>query len=303
MSLHLSKKVWGICNNSIFITGAARSGTTIMGKLIHSMEGVEYLFEPPQLFSLFTSREEIPILTWKLLYETYLYEDFFVNSLAGRNLNYNLFDDSSIFQVKTEEEIKSRQIKSWGKQQIEDLIAPRHRIAYKMPDVVNHVPFLKENYPGTQVLAMVREPNNLIHSIQKKGWFTNKSLMNGNLLWPNYDYKNFKIPHFVKNVDAELFVEMEELFRIGYYIQLMFEGISKIDNSIIVSYENFVKQPKEIMKDIAFKLNLTFGNKTDKLINEVNRKTPIIKEGLMEDLPINIQKNIDKLFTSITKTI
>jgi len=57
------------------------------------------------------------------------------------------------------------------------------------------------------------------------------------------------------------------------------------------------------MKDIAFKLNLTFGNKTDKLINEVNRKTPIIKEGLMEDLPINIQKNIDKLFTSITKTI
>ena len=41
-----------ILNNLIWITGCARSGTTILGKILSTLKNVEYGFEPELLFGL-----------------------------------------------------------------------------------------------------------------------------------------------------------------------------------------------------------------------------------------------------------
>ena len=79
-----------------------------MGKVLHSFQSVEYTFEPPTLFSLFSLLPRLDEVEWKLLYETYLYEDFFVNAIAGRNLNLNRNDDSCVYNAKAEAEVDAR---------------------------------------------------------------------------------------------------------------------------------------------------------------------------------------------------
>ena len=85
----LNSRIFEKCNNSTLITGGARNGTTILGKIFHSFNNVEYIFEPPLFFSLFALIDSLDKDDWKLLYETYLYEEFLINALGGRNLNYN----------------------------------------------------------------------------------------------------------------------------------------------------------------------------------------------------------------------
>ena len=64
--------------------------------------------------------EQLESNQWKFLYETYLYEEFLIPALAGRNINCNRQDDSSIYRVKTQTEIETRLNQSHSKSQAEE---------------------------------------------------------------------------------------------------------------------------------------------------------------------------------------
>ena len=130
--LEISDRAYSSVSNAILISGSARSGTTIMGKVIHSFDGIEYTYEPPLLFSLFPLINQLAEQDWRLLYETYLYEEFMLNSLAGRAINCNRKDDSSIYNVKSESEVASRLQSTLSKNEAE-ILAKNRTIAYKMP--------------------------------------------------------------------------------------------------------------------------------------------------------------------------
>ena len=84
----------------IWLTGCARSGTTIIGNILGSMNGVEYFFEPDSLKSIFFIKNKMDIKSWSLLFETYLYRDLINNSLNNRKVNLNKKEDSYIFRIK-----------------------------------------------------------------------------------------------------------------------------------------------------------------------------------------------------------
>lgn len=145
--LRVSEKATQLCDRAIIITGSARSGTTIVGTLLHSMDKVEYAYEPPMLFSLFALMDKIKEEEWKLLYETYLYEDFFLNSIAGRNINCNKLDDSSIYKVKSIHEI-DRRLQSKSTKKNLQFHSSGSVLVYKIPDIVYRVPKLKILLPS-----------------------------------------------------------------------------------------------------------------------------------------------------------
>ncbi len=99
--LRLSPDISNKCNKAIVVAGCYRSGTTILGKLISSFENIEYYYEPPTLMSLLPVIDNIPQNYWKLLYESYIYEDFYINSQAGRRYNFRKDDDSCIYDIRT----------------------------------------------------------------------------------------------------------------------------------------------------------------------------------------------------------
>lgn len=255
IELKLNKNIKSKCDSAIIISGAARSGTTIMGKIIHSMKDVEYIFEPELFFSLFPLIEKMPANQWQLLYETYLYEDFLINALAGRRLNCNKKDDSSIYRVKSKKLIHQRLSKSWRKKEIK---IKDSQIVYKMPDIVPLIPKIQKYYPGTKVILMHRNFNDTFQSLKKKGWFTDKGIK------MFLQYQEYTTPH---NEDQ----------RIKYYYNKMYRDTKKIKNLIVVKYEDLVKDPNKEVKDICQKLGLKYGDKTKDIISTIKlRKEKII---------------------------
>lgn len=266
----LDRKIYDKCNEAIVLSGCARSGTTIMGKIIHSFQDVEYCFEPPMLFSIFALLPVLGEKEWRLLYETYLYEEFLINTLAGRGLNCNRADDSSIYPVKTEEIIERRLSTSLRKIDTE-IKAQNSKIAYKTTDIVPFIPQLQRYYPGIKIIVMTRNAPEVFNSILEKSWFNSRTLQQENLIWPNRFIKNFRIPFWVDLNDDELWYEMDELHRIAYYYLRINKSINNISGCIIVKYDDLIQDPTATATSLAEMLGLSWGDKTEQILGTVRR--------------------------------
>ena len=264
----LDKQIYNKCNNAIIVTGSARSGTTIMGKIIHSFQNVEYAYEPPMLFSLFPLINILDENNWKLLYETYLYEDFLMAALSGRGLNCNLVDDSSIYKVKPQHLIKERLNKSLRKIDGERL-AEKSQIAFKMPDVVPFLPKLKTYYPGTSVVIILRKAPYVFNSLLEKGWFNDRTLQEQNLIWPNRFIDGFRIPFWVESNEEESWCQMDELHRVAYYYIRMNQHVNNIPGCITIKYDRLIRSPRQTAMTLADSLNLSFGGKTEDILSTI----------------------------------
>jgi hypothetical protein len=280
------------CGKAIVVSGSARSGTTIIGKIIHTFQDVEYVHEPPMLFSLFGLISEIDENHWRLLYETYLYEEFLMNALAGRSLNCNRADDSSIYHVKSQRWLEERQNKSLRKVDAE-LLARNSSLSYKMPDVVPFLPLLNEYYPGTRIIMMLREAHDVFSSLLEKGWFKDETLREKNIIWPNRFLKGIRIPFWVDPADDEKWVEMDELHRIAYYYVRVNQPVEKLTDCIKVKYSDLVKDPRETVRSLAKELNITWGEKTDDVLNGVSRKRTTADYSILKNLDPKTREEVE----------
>lgn len=289
--LRLSPEIREKCNASIVITGVARSGTTILGKLIHSMKDVEYVHEPPLLFSLIALIDNLDRNDFELLYETYLYEEIMFNALAGRSLNCNLEDDTSIYKVKDKEWIQNRLSHSLRMRDAEKFIQ-QAKIVYKMPDIVPYLPKLQDFYPGTQVVMMLRNANDVFHSILEKEWFEDEMLRTQDLIWPNRIIDGLRIPYWVLQDDYDYWCRSDALHRAAYYYVRVNEGVKEVKNIFPVRYDEFVLEPKRVITELAKDLNLQFGPITLPLIGEVKKKDKDRERGYLERLKGEIKNRV-----------
>jgi hypothetical protein len=280
------------CNNAILISGSARSGTTIFGKILHTFHDVEYIYEPPMLFSLFALIEKLCSSEWKLLYETYLYEEFLMNSLAGRGLNCNRIDDSSIYNVKPVSLIEERLNRTLRKIDA-DVMAQNSRIIYKMPDIVPFLRQLKDYYPKTRLIIMLRKAPDVFSSLLEKGWFSNTSLRDKNLIWPNRMLKGMRIPFWVEIKDSEEWIEMDELHRVAYYYITVNSPVEKLQDCIKVKYDNIVENPHATVKAVSDELGILWGEKTDEVINTVKRKRTGTDYGILKELRPDVREKVE----------
>lgn len=264
MDLSVSNEAKSKVSSAIFISGTARSGTTILYKLINSFKGVEGCFEPPTLFSLFKNGD---FYKHKLLYETYLYEDFFLNSISGRNINCNVNDDSSIYHVKTQKEIERRLSGENRKLDIERA-TKESVICYKMPDMLSMFATLRHYYPDMKLVLIERDPVSTMNSLLKKGWFSDEGLKSNSYL-PIYHYKGFNIPFFVLEEDFDLWVGLSEVDRCAYYYLVMNE-VSVPDDTIRIHYEKLITDPISICHKLSELLNLELGEKSEAIVSTIS---------------------------------
>lgn len=267
--LKISPLAADCARNAILITGSARSGTTLMGKIVSSFHGVEYAFEPPMLFTLFSLVGDLNEYHWRLLYETYLYEDFLINALAGRNLNLNRIDDSAAHQVKSKEEIERRLNTSLRKEEAERLTRGT-TLAYKMPDVVPMVPTVKTYYPETRVVFMLRDAVGTINSILQKKWFS-KEAIGKSLVWPFCIFGDLRVPFWVKPEDREYWTTLSELDRAAYYYVRVNEGVENIPGRFEVVYDDLVAKPGLVVGKLIEELGMRHGPRTGEIVAGIRR--------------------------------
>nr|WP_319395136.1 sulfotransferase [uncultured Desulfobacter sp.] len=267
MILNLSETVREKVGHSIIITGSGRSGTTILGKCVHSFDKVEYIYEPPLLVSLMPLINQISMEQWRLLYETYLYEDFFCNTFMGRSINCNRIDDSSIYRVKSAEDVERRLNSSLRKLEIERLTA-ESVIAYKFPGALPYLHKVTQYYPNSKVIIIKRNAVETINSLISKKWYSD-DILKGNLHWPYRMKDGFRIPYWVRENDALKWVNMSEVDRCAYYYITANEDAETIEKKIEIRYSELLDDPLRIIQDLSKRLNLNFGPKTKEIINDI----------------------------------
>lgn len=288
----LDRKISEKCNNAILISGSARSGTTIFGKILHTFQNVEYVHEPPMLFSLFALIGKLCGNEWKLLYETYLYEEFLMSSLAGRGLNCNRIDDSSIYNVKPVSLIEERLNKTLRKIDTEAM-AQNSQIVYKMPDIVPFLSRLKYYYPKTRIVIILRKAPEVFNSLLEKGWFSDSALRDMNLIWPNRMLNGIRIPFWVGINDDEEWVEMDELHRIAYYYINVNSPVEKLQGCIKIKYDDLVEDPYATVKAVSDELGILWGEKTGEIINTVKRTQKDRDYTILNELRPDMREKVD----------
>ena len=180
-----------------------------LGKIIHSMKNVEYVFEPPLLFSLLPLISKLNENHFRLLFESYCYDELLMGQVTGRAFNFNSNDDSCINLTKPPAEINQRMAVAWSKIQA-TAAASNSRLLIKCTDATTCLAALRQLYPNMTFIVTQREPNPVIQSLMKKGWFNDAMLRRMDVLWPSQTI-DFATPFWVAPDDIENWRRWSEL--------------------------------------------------------------------------------------------
>jgi len=280
-------------NAAILVSGSARSGTTIVGKLIHSFATIEYVFEPPALIALFPLMDAMPREQWNYLYEAYLHEEFLINAVSGRAINTNRVDDSSIFATKGETEIAQRLDRSWPKGEAARLAAGR-RAAYKIPNIVACIPELRRRYPGMAVIMMVRDAVETIHSLMTKHVFT-PDHPSAALPWPFRRDAGAVIPYWVRRGDEALWKELSEIDRCAYYYICMNEAADGSERQLLLKYSELLAAPQAAAERLADFLGVGFGKLTPAVLETIRPTGKLLDRGIIDRISEQFRARVVEL--------
>lgn len=304
MNLSISRQASISAEQAIVLTGSARSGTTIVGRLLASCDGIEYGFEPPTLVTLMASLGELPAASWKLLYETYLYEELLIGALAGRYLNTNKCDDSCAYGYMSLEEVEQRLNGAFRKLVMEEQIeSALIRICYKLPDLLPRLDQLKALYPKVEVIVMRREVKATLRSLLHKGWFDAGATGDcSSRIYPfrislDLADKQRHIPYWVDGQDQGWWIEASSELRCLYYYIL--NTPTDCEGFHVVDYEQLILDPPGTFQAIAQRLNLQPGGLTDKILDSITPQESTVKDQATSRYALDIDRLLPSLPSSM----
>ena len=256
-----------ILQKTTWVTGCARSGTTILGKILSTLKGVEYAFEPETLFSLIPLIHNVEKKYWTNIYETYLIEDLFFNSCLGRKINLKKNDDSSIYNSLNKRQIKQKLYLSLRRKEFDSFLKKNKKmLIIKIPDLARSLVKLQNYYPQNKFIVTKRSKSAIISSIIKKGWFKKKNIHSTEI----YNNKYWLEPKLYKS-----WVNANENIKANIYVDMIEKNLRKIKKKYVVDFKTLIKNPKKIIKEVCNYLNLKATHKTEEIIDQIDTKKKI----------------------------
>lgn len=255
-------------SSSIAIIGSARSGTTIVGKIVGSFVGVEYFFEPELLFSLIANKSQMSDVLFMNLYESYIYEDLFVNAISGRKLNLRESDDSCIYFSQARDEVRDRLSAVVRKNDF----STANRICYKIPDFTDVFGDISKIYPRMKTLQVVRDPISTINSLMDKAWFSDENLLGGINIWPLDSSCQVPKPHWARGIMDDDWVAFSQLERCCYYYRSQTVRLSGCNN-LVVKYADLVMDPFSTTEKMADHIGAVYSKNTREVLLSVDNQS------------------------------
>lgn len=167
-----------IARRPIFISGVARSGTTLLGKLVGSLADVEYCFEPLMLahISALTTSGLIPEPVAASLLAGVL-DEILYEYLLGRGVNLRPEDDSRFWLMKPYDELVRRWRQAPTRNEAQMQVQKEGiRLAAKSPDLAYYYGFLLRAFPQGYLINITRNGFAVAASTTKKRWLHDESL-------------------------------------------------------------------------------------------------------------------------------
>ena len=290
----LSRNNKKIINKLIWITGTGRTGTTIGGKLISSFKNVEYFFEPNTIPSILPMINKVDFPLWKIIFETYLIEDLFFNSLAGRSLNFNKNDDSFIYTSYSKKEIKKRLIlRTRRKNFFHKPQVQNKTILIKSLDSAKYLLKVQKKYPKIRFIFFKRNINSTLTSIIKKKWYYKNGYNSAH--YPMVKKNNDYFPNWLDKKNYLSWLNFNQYEKCVFYILEMHKYEKQFKRKIIFNYDMLLKKPYSYTKKICKKLNMRFGPNTKKIIKTIKPKNNNLKINLNKWVRKELLQKLNKI--------
>lgn len=289
---------------TVVIAGLSRAGTSILGKLVGSLDKMVYLFEPVimRLLPTFAKNASKNIEPALQLLRGILFEDYYLQLIQGRNLNLKKSDNSFIGNYRHLSVIKER----WQKYNrrgdaLKDIFKGQYVFALKISEIHPLLPTLERAFGRIKVIHIIRNGNAVISSSLKRGWYTNKFLNNDMSQWMQEGSP--KAPWFIPKEDLEKFRSWDKVTRIAYIWRIL-TGTARDygtnnDNYLELRYEDLVRDPEGIVSLCEKFLELKKTKITVKNINTV-KKHVVTKH---DDQAAGIDAEERPLFKSFMKEL
>jgi hypothetical protein len=268
MTLRLLPEASTAVSQAIFLTGAMRTGTTMMARLVGSFAGTEIFIEPPLCYVLLPLIEDLPREQWQLLFEAALYEDCLLPALAGRNLNLNKADLTHILTMKEPSDVEARQRTPHKHRDLVEA-SLQSRIAFKIPEMTHLAGTLSGYYPQMKMLATVRQPESVVASILIKGWFDDSTLTGPSLKWPLKSDRKFNFPFWLEPKYESDWKTMTPIDRCCLAYIHQYDKVDAATFNLIIDYDRFVQDAKSDLGKICDFFGMNFGPKTDSLLGDI----------------------------------
>lgn len=262
-------------NRTIIITGVGRSGTTILGKLIGSMERTAYLFEPAIM------KYCLPNCTTGFDIRAFLgtlFEDYFLPIVQARALNYCTDDDSWIRHYWSGEQIVKAISLRRRSEAVEWARKSGLRFIIKTNELEMSCRDLNDVFPGVKVVHIIRNGNDVIHSALKKGWYTDGYMKESCL-----ERVDRGTPLFIGFPES-----IERIRWIGYNqttrIACVWRSLVTRDADLSFKYEDLAYCPEVIVDWTTKNLGLTRTMLTIKHLADIKNRGRKQYESLLDEI-------------------
>lgn len=278
----------------LLITGVGRSGTTILGKVIGSMKPVFYLFEPammrlvPFLYAIDDSQRH----SYSKLLKALLFEDYVLQLVHGRNLNYNQNDSSYIGNYLPQTDIEDRWERlSRRNEAVEYLRTNQVMIAVKIPTFQTLCSTLGEIISGAKFIHIIRNGSDVIASALRQGWYTDIYMNSTIVDWVEHGQGTHtcNIPYYLDEESRVLFPTWNQVTRAACVWRCLTEsGLDFYENNQDVcfqlKYEDFIDQPEYFVLKFEDLFGLERTPITEKHLQSIKSHKPHQHSFLHQEL-------------------
>jgi len=235
-------------NRLIVVTGVARSGTTIIGKITGSLKNSHYIFEPSTffLFPTLIKNKCVSEEQGESLFKAIMFEDFYLQIIQGRYVNFNKEEDSYIGNYLNLDNFDRRCKRLKRKMDVlEYLKNDDCRFIVKNPNLQPCMSILQRIYPGVKFIDVIRDGVDVVGSAIRRDFYSEKFLNERNVEW-SYLINNLKVPWFVEEEERENFSHWNHYTRSAYIWRILTESGLKFaednkKNVLQFKYEDFIK--------------------------------------------------------------
>ena len=251
-----------IRSNPIFVTGAPRSGTTWVGKMLALSKNIGYIHEP------FNTDHNIGRIAKQFDYRFQYIE-------LGKKSKYEkLFKDVMDFKYNLNNAIKSvATLSDFGYKIREFGQTAQNRVLNRRPLIKDPIgifatPWLFTRFDALPVIT-IRHPGAVISSFKRLNWQIDfSSIYNQKLLMDNY------LSSFKDNLENRLNSANDPiengilLWNIIYYVIIQYQ--KEYPNWIFIRHEDISRKPVELFKKLYDKLGIEFSPYIKKQIDSTS---------------------------------
>jgi len=274
----------------VIIIGVCRSGKTLLGRILGTLENVEFVDEPwlATIIPSFQGNKLIDPEVAKEIMKSYV-EELFNDMILLRQANFRPGDQSSIWVRKDAKVILERLINVKTREDVRKYVEEKKPVLLlNLSSTTLFISFLAEVFPDCKIIHVVRNGLDVAIEVGKKKWYSNKQLKNpicNGILYKVYFSKSYSgkyyIPWWVKKGEEEKFLKINDFAKGLYFwrrhIELDEKEIKKFKTKrpkqyMEVRFEKLLKNPGKVIHSLSGFINAKYSNQTNMVVSEVDCK-------------------------------